>query len=66
MCAEIYEEVIDGYEIYIESNPDQWRGGVIWSVCKGDAELDCGLEFCVADALVASHQLIENLTNQRC
>ncbi len=33
------------YEITIESNPDHWRGGFVWSVSFGDEEVGCGLKF---------------------
>lgn len=46
-----YEEEVNGFTIYIEDNPDRWRGGFSWSVCKDGIEFDSGLEFDVADAL---------------
>lgn len=46
-----YEEEIKGFTIYIEDNPDRWRGGYSWSVCKDRVEFDSGLAFDVADAL---------------
>lgn len=46
-----YEEEINGFTIYIEDNPDRWRGGYSWSVCKDEVELDSGLAFDVIDAL---------------
>lgn len=45
-----YEEEVNGFTIYIEDNPDRWRGGYSWSVCKNGVELGLGLEFDVADA----------------
>ncbi len=44
------------YEITIESNPDHWRGGFVWSVSFGDEEVGCGLEF--------SHRLAARSANQ--
>lgn len=49
-----YEEEVNGFTIYLEDNPDRWRGGYSWSVCKGGVELDSGLAFDVADALKQS------------
>jgi hypothetical protein len=49
--TEIIEETIDGFDIYIEPNPDQYRDGYIWSVSKDDEELNSGLVFTVDDAL---------------
>ncbi|WP_273023114.1 hypothetical protein [Rheinheimera sp.] len=46
-----YEEEVNGFIIYIEDNPDRWRGGYSWSVCKDDVELDSGSVFDVVDAL---------------
>ena len=46
-----YEEEISGCTIYMEDNPDRWRGGYSWSVCKDEVELDSGLAFDVVDAL---------------
>jgi hypothetical protein len=49
--TEIIEDIIDGFDIYIEPNPDQYRDGYIWSVSKDDEELNSGLVFTVDDAL---------------
>lgn len=46
-----YKEEVNGFTIYIEDNPDRWRGGYSWAVCKDEVELDSGLEFDVADTL---------------
>ncbi|PKH28366.1 hypothetical protein [Shewanella sp. ALD9] len=48
--TEIVEETIEGFDIYIEPNPDHHGEGYIWSVSKDDAELDSGLVFTVDDA----------------
>ncbi|WP_351078627.1 hypothetical protein [Shewanella sp. CAL98-MNA-CIBAN-0140] len=54
MCGdsytEIIEETIDGFDIYIEPNPDHYGEGYIWSVSKDDEELNSGLVFTVDDA----------------
>lgn len=46
-----YEEEINGSTVYIEDNPDRWRGGYSWAVCKDEVELDSVLEFDVVEAL---------------
>lgn len=45
-----HEEEINGFTVYIEDNPDRWRGGYSWAVCKDGVEFDSGLAFDVADA----------------
>lgn len=49
-----YEEEVNGYTIFIDVNPDRWRGGFFWSVCIDGAELDSGLKFSLTDALQAA------------
>lgn len=40
------EEMIDDMIIWIEPNPERFRGGYVWSVSRrGQIELDCGLSF---------------------
>ncbi|MBB1425319.1 hypothetical protein H5181_02460 [Shewanella sp. SG44-2] len=48
--TEVVEDTIDGFDIYIEPNPDQYRGGYIWSVSKNNEELDTGLVFSIDNA----------------
>lgn len=55
------EETYQGYEIYITPNPDYWRGGFEWSICKNADNLDNGLAFSVADALIEAQQSITQL-----
>jgi dsRNA-specific ribonuclease len=45
------------YEITIEENPDNWRGGFEWSVSMGDEVIGSGLEF--------SRKLAEEAANGR-
>lgn len=40
-----YEEEWCGYVIYIERNPDRFRGGFEWSVCFDNEEIQSGLAF---------------------
>lgn len=59
-CSELIEDTINGFDIYIEPNPDQYRGGYVWSVSKEDVELDSGLVFSINDALSQIHNSIFN------
>jgi hypothetical protein len=56
--TEIIEDIIDGFDIYIEPNPDHYGEGYIWSVSKNNEELDTGLVFTVDDALAEIHSFI--------
>lgn len=56
-----YEEEVNGFTIYIEDNPDRWRGGFSWAVCKEGVELDSGFVFDVADAFDSANAAIEVL-----
>jgi hypothetical protein len=58
-----HEETYLGFEIYIETNPDQYREGFAWSISKDDEEYDCGLDFKVQQALVAAYKAIDKLTS---
>jgi hypothetical protein len=55
MCGdsdtEIIEDIIDGFDIYTEPNPDQYSEGYVWSVSKNNEELDTGLVFTIDDAV---------------
>ncbi|MFZ6689300.1 hypothetical protein ACO0K0_16270 [Undibacterium sp. SXout11W] len=56
-----HEEIFHEHEIYIEPNPDHYRGGFVWSVCKGECELDCGLSLTIDDALNEAKKVIREL-----
>lgn len=56
-----YEEVFRGVVIYIEANPDHYRGGFMWSVCRDEYELDCGLALIEDEAMAEAQQAIEEL-----
>lgn len=58
-----YEETYFGFDIYIETNPDQYREGFCWSISRNDEEHDCGLDFEVQQALEAAYKAIEKLTS---
>ncbi len=57
--TQVIEETINGFDIYIEPNPDQYRGGYIWSVSTKDTELATELAFTVDDALAEIHNFID-------
>jgi hypothetical protein len=46
----VIEETINGFEVYIEPNPDQYNEGYVWSVSKDGEELDTGLVFSIDEA----------------
>ncbi len=54
-----YDETYSGHVIFIESNPDPYREGVIWSVSKDDVECSEGMEFSVEAALEAARNSID-------
>lgn len=56
--TEIIEDTIDGFDIYIEPNPDHYNEGYVWSVSKNNEELDCGLVFTVYDGLAEIRSFI--------
>jgi hypothetical protein len=49
------------YEVFIEPNPDSWRGGYQWSVNNGDEELECGLAPSRRLAMSTAKKLIADL-----
>jgi len=55
------EEKFGGFDIYIENNPDHFRGGYEWSVSKDDEMLDTGLAFDVDSAINEAQESINNL-----
>jgi hypothetical protein len=56
-----YEETYLEFDIYIETNPDQYSEGLTWSISRDDEELDCGLDFEANQALEAAYKAIEKL-----
>jgi hypothetical protein len=46
-----FEEVYLGYEIFVEPNHDQYRGGFAWSICRDGVELEVGLDFSAENAI---------------
>lgn len=55
-----YHEVLQTFEIYIDHNPDRWRGGYIWVVSQNNSELETGLCFEVREALHSATAYIMN------
>jgi hypothetical protein len=56
-----YDNIYRGVEIYIEANPDHYRGGFAWSVCRDESELDCGLALTDDAAMAEAQRAIEEL-----
>lgn len=56
-----YEEEVNGYTILIDVNPDRWRGGSVWSVCKGGVELDSGVEFRTETARLQAYNMLSSV-----
>lgn len=55
------EEEYKGYVIFIERNPDPYRGGFSWSVCNDGEEIDVGLDFSVENARKEAQGVIDTL-----
>jgi hypothetical protein len=56
-----YDNIYRGVEIYIEANPDYYRGGFTWSVCRDENELDCGLALTEDEAMAEAQRAIEDM-----
>jgi hypothetical protein len=59
---EFYEENLYGFDIFVEPNPDNWRGGFQWTVSQDNEELECGLEFSSSLAMDVARRCIEKIT----
>jgi len=59
-----FEEEYQGFEIYVETNPDHYSEGFIWSISKSDEYLDQGLEFDIQMAIDAARDTIANLNSK--
>ncbi|MCT8864128.1 hypothetical protein [Shewanella xiamenensis] len=55
-----YEEEWCGYAIYIERNPDRFRGGFEWLVCFDNEVIQSGLAFHFDFALAEAQQFINS------
>lgn len=62
--SEFYEENLCGFDIFVEPNSDNWRGGFQWSVSIDNEELECGLEFSRSLALYAAKRFILEKTQK--
>ncbi|MBC3832274.1 hypothetical protein H8K33_12185 [Undibacterium amnicola] len=56
-----YDNIYRGVAIYIEANPDHYRGGFAWSLCREENELDCGLALTENEAMAEAQRAIEEL-----
>nr|WP_315485228.1 hypothetical protein [uncultured Undibacterium sp.] len=56
-----YENIYRSVEIYIEANPDHYRGGFAWSVCREENELDSGLALTEDEAMAEAQRAIEDM-----
>jgi hypothetical protein len=61
----VIEETIHGFEVYIEPNPDQYRGGYLWSVSKDGEELDSGLAFTADEGMSEALKTMSCLSASR-
>ncbi|WP_323813420.1 hypothetical protein [Cellvibrio sp. NN19] len=57
------EEEFKDYTIYIENNPDPYREGFEWSICKDNEILESNLAFTVEDAFQEAKTAIDTLLN---
>jgi hypothetical protein len=59
------EEVIDDMVIWIEPDPDHFRGGYVWSVSLNQTELDCGLSYSPESARSDAEKVVFALLHRR-
>ncbi|MCT8985290.1 hypothetical protein [Shewanella phaeophyticola] len=59
-----FEEEYQGFEIYVEENPDHYNEGYSWSVSKNDECIDEGIEFDIKMAIDAARDTIANLNSK--
>jgi hypothetical protein len=58
-----FEEEYQGFEIYVEENPDHYNEGYVWSVSKNDECLDEGIEFDIQMAIDAARKAMTAFEN---
>jgi hypothetical protein len=58
-----FEEEYQGFEIYVEENPDHYNEGYNWSISKNDECLDSGLEFDIQMAIEAARKAVAVLAS---
>ena len=56
-----YEEIYNGYTIYIENNADPYRGGYEYTVAEGSDELESGLVFSIEEGVKEAKVFIDSL-----
>jgi hypothetical protein len=59
----VIEENFQGYEIFIESNSDYYRGGFEWSISKDDVIWHSDLAFNIEGALSDAQRTITDLNS---
>jgi hypothetical protein len=55
-----FEEECQGFEIYVEENPDHYNEGYNWSISKNDECIDEGVEFDIQMAIDAARKAAVN------
>ncbi|WP_445946535.1 hypothetical protein [Shewanella sp.] len=58
-----FEDEYQGFEIYVEPNPDHYNEGFVWSISKNDECLDEGIEFDIQMAIDAAREAITAFEN---
>lgn len=64
MLTAVYQEVYFDYEIFIEPNRDQHRGGFQWFVCRDGIELNAGIDFTLEAALQQSKIYVDSIIHK--
>jgi len=54
-----FEEEYQGFEIYIEQNPDNYSEGFCWSISRNDECLNEGIEFDIQSAINMARKAID-------
>lgn len=53
-----YHEAFQTFEIYIDHNPDCWRGGYVWVVSNNNQEISSGLSFSTAASVEEAREAV--------
>lgn len=56
-----FEEEYLGYLIFIDKNPDTYRGGLIWEISKENEILETDIEFSQEFALKSATEAVDRL-----
>jgi hypothetical protein len=54
-----FEEEYQGFEIYVEENPDHYNEGYSWSISKDDECIDEDIEFDIQMAIDAARKAVD-------